>query len=343
VLSDGTVACWGANGNGELGHGPLPGANVNVGVPTAGLVPNLHDVTSVTLGFVHVCALRSDATVVCWGSGGVGQLGDGRKVQSVDPVRVVGLDGVEAIAAGDFHTCALLKSGAVWCWGRNHRDQLEAGPSITAEDNAVPVQVVDLTDAVWAAAGDVNTCAVRASGEVVCWGDATAGALGTACTGRDCYPSNVPVAVGVSNAVAVVEGYRFGCALLQDHTVSCWGDNGEGQTGQPPSMPHLVTPVAGLTRVVSITASNSAACALLEGGDVRCWGSVPSADLSPHAASPTPVAPPDLPAAVAVSIGSDNACAVVGGGGVMCWGENVVGQLGDGTMTGSLVPVEVTW
>lgn len=43
-----------------------------------------------------------------------------------------------------------------------------------------------------------------------------------------------------------------------------------------------------------------------------------------------------------LAAGPYHACAVVTGGGVKCWGHNGSGRLGDGTTTGSLVPVDVS-
>ena len=46
-------------------------------------------------------------------------------------------------------------------------------------------------------------------------------------------------------------------------------------------------------------------------------------------------------AVTAVAAGGGHSCAVVNGG-VQCWGYNLEGQLGNGSATQSLVPVQVT-
>jgi hypothetical protein len=108
-------------------------------------VPDLR-ASAITVGAVHVCALRVDGEVLCWGDDTIWQLGPAPVDHSARPVPVPGVTGAVSIAAGYGHTCAALPSGVVRCWGSNRSGQLGGGPHGTF--NAVPADVLGLTDAI---------------------------------------------------------------------------------------------------------------------------------------------------------------------------------------------------
>ena len=78
VSADQTVRCWGSDVDGQLGDGTTLAATPYSAVPAK--VVGLEGVTAVAAGQTHTCALPSDASVVCWGSDGYGQLGDDTKI-----------------------------------------------------------------------------------------------------------------------------------------------------------------------------------------------------------------------------------------------------------------------
>src|SRR5258706_6054753 len=78
--SDGRVACWGENANGELGDG----TTISRSSPT--FLSGLGDTVDIALGFYHACALGGDGVTRCWGDNGSGQIGDGTFAQRLTPV-----------------------------------------------------------------------------------------------------------------------------------------------------------------------------------------------------------------------------------------------------------------
>jgi len=126
------------------------------------------DAVAIASSGTHVLALRDDGSVVAWGYNDRGQLGDGTRAESREPVAVKGLGDVVAVAAGARHSVALRGDGSVVAWGENDGGQLGDG---TRKFRHRPVAVGGLDGGVRAiAAGDHKNYAVLADGSVVGWG-----------------------------------------------------------------------------------------------------------------------------------------------------------------------------
>lgn len=86
--------------------------------------------------------------------------------------------------------------------------------------------------------GDLHVCALLDNGSVKCWGWNSAGQLGLGDTDNrgdglaemGDNLGNVPLGTG-RTALAVTAGYDHSCALLDNDTVKCWGNNADGQLG----------------------------------------------------------------------------------------------------------------
>ena len=196
VVQDGAVACFGRNLHGRLGEpedlSPTCTSADGVAGPcrtTPHVVPGLDPAVAVTAGGEHVCALSREGAVRCWGANGEGQLGDGGLSSRAAPAPVGIPARVLEIAAGNLHSCALLADGTVRCWGDNQLGQLGNG---TRTDALTPVEVSGLDRVVHISsdARSDHTCALRADGTAVCWGENNDGELGV---GND-VTQDLPVA-----------------------------------------------------------------------------------------------------------------------------------------------------
>jgi alpha-tubulin suppressor-like RCC1 family protein len=289
------------------------------------------------------CALTNTGGVKCWGENMDGDVGDGTRINRLVPVSVVGLSGgVQAVSASQNHSCALTIAGGVKCWGRNSEGQVGDG---TREMRESPVDVFGLTSGVLAVNANVlHTCAVTVSGGAKCWGQNTAGGLGDGTTLERTTPVDVKGLSAGVQSIAVGGGHS--CALMVTGGAKCWGQNYYGELGDGTNVQRL-TPVnvAGLGNGVrAITASSEFSCALTVQGGVKCWGNNEHGQLGDGTTTRrrTPTDVLGLTSGVqAIAAAGLSTCALTAGGGVKCWGDNEFGQLGDGTTTTRLAPVNV--
>jgi hypothetical protein len=288
--ASGRVACWGLNASGELGAGSSVDRST-----TALEVASLSDAVEVKAAWTHTCARRASGSVVCWGTNGSGELGDGSETSRRAPVDVVGLTDAVELTAGGFHTCARRAGGSVECWGWNDYGQLGDG---TMDDRLSPTAVPGIDDAVELTAGYAHTCARRASGGLVCWGNNEHGELGDGTMIR----RTVPVAVsGIADAVALAAGEHHTCAVHGPaRTVSCWGWNVYGALGDGTTTDHSTpAPVTDLDEVAQLSAGGSHTCVARTSGALLCWGLNSYGQVgdrtSVNRLAPTPVMLPAAP------------------------------------------------
>jgi alpha-tubulin suppressor-like RCC1 family protein len=147
-------------------------------------------------------------------------------------------------------------------------------------------------------------------------------------------------------ATAISTATDHACALLSDRTVTCWGQNDQGQLGDGTRIPRLA-PVAvrGLSGVIDVSAGFGYTCAVVDGGagsgPVKCWGTEEGLTNGRNTYGLVPASVSGINDAVAVTAGDAVACALLSDHTVACWGDNSQGELGDGTRASSSTPVVV--
>jgi alpha-tubulin suppressor-like RCC1 family protein len=344
----------------------------------------------------HSCALTDSGKVVCWGPGNSGALGRGDTEDVGDtpgemggvlvPIDLGTSQPVVSLAVGLDTSCALHGDGSVRCWGGGSWGRLGNGATTNVGDEpkemGAALEPVDLGGPARSiAVGGNQSCALLTSGDVKCWGyggDATLGQGNTDDIGDQPGEMGVnlpPVQLGTGRkAVALTAGAFHTCALLDNGSVKCWGDNFYGQLGlgdqdnrgdDPGEMGNSLPPVdLGTGRTaIAVSAGRSHTCALRDDSSLVCWGNGNSGRLGTGNSSPIgddrdemgdALVPVDLGTgrtATSISAGRTHTCALLDTGDAACWGDASAGQLGSGSssdvgddpgeMGDALVPVDL--
>jgi alpha-tubulin suppressor-like RCC1 family protein len=337
-LNDGTARCWGYNSDGELGNGGTANSLTPV------VVSGLAGASSLAGGAYNTCAAMVDGTARCWGTNSLGQLGIGSPVLSAVPQAVSGLAGVASLTATFSHTCVVLSDGTARCWGENVDGEL--GDGTTSNYSATPVVVSGLTGVASLATGAYHTCAALSDGTVKCWGDNQPGLQPLGLGNGNLAGTSTPVAVpGLTGIISLAASVDDTCAVRNDGTAWCWGQNFSGQLGNGSTAPSL-TPaiVPGLTNVASIAMGQEHTCAALTDGSVECWGDNYYGELGNGmtTSSLTPVVVPGLTGVASLAASSVGTCAALVDGTVQCWGRLAGATGGPSTPTTPEVIPELT-
>lgn len=308
-------------------------------------------VLQVAAGMSHQVALCADGTLVAWGSGSYGQLGNGAFLSGMVHVNRTGvLAGrtVVSISAGQYHTAALCADGSIVTWGNNGSGQLGNNSQVRSN---LPV-LVDASGVlagrkvVAVHAGQAHTVARCADGFVAAWGSNQYSQLGNSSYQLSTVP--VPVILGgalTGKTIAAFDvGSNHNLALCTDGTLAAWGFNSAGQLGNGSTLSSNV-PVAVIQSgvlsgktVSSVSAGNLHSIVLCTDGTMASWGRNSTGQLgnggtatrsSPGLVSRFGVLAGKTVAALDAAYG--HTLAVCTDGDLGAWGYNYYWQLGVNT------------
>jgi Cys-rich repeat protein len=367
IQDDGALYCWGAGADTGTTDGPTPAfvpggpwtaVSVGfegmcaldaggqlfckddrlVGTPPARLDTAGHVPVQIAVSFHRRCIIDAQQALFCWGGNNQGQVGNGSNSDPPAPVAILPEIRWLAVATSPETTCAIDVDNGLWCWGRCDGGQTgqTTGPP---EGCWAPTQVGrDRYIAV-----DTNrkdTCAVREDGVLVCFGDNSAGQLGTHGDTTDFLVTEVPV-VGDWNAIAV--GSSHVCGLRAGTEAWCWGTNARGQIGNARGgYAGVPTEVGGTWQSVAL--GRHSTCGVRTDGSAWCWGANTVGQLGDGMvlSRSRPVRVGRDTDWLAISAGEYHTCGLRDPGALWCWGSNSSSALGDGTVVDQLVPVRIT-
>lgn len=203
--------------------------------------------------------------------------------------------------------------------------------------------------------GGDHSLGLTYDGKVYAWGYNTSGQLGTGSTTNSITPMPVDTSgvLAGKNIIAIAAGGSHSLALDSAGKVYAWGAGG-GRLGNGitanSSVPVAVVDTGALAGkvVTDIAASELSSYALSSDGFVYSWGGNGSGQLGNNSAtqsnSPVAVLTTGVLAGKtirSIAAGSTFALALDTTGKVYSWGNNANGQLGNGSLTQSSVPVAV--
>jgi alpha-tubulin suppressor-like RCC1 family protein len=335
LKANGTLYAWGANASGQLGSG----TTTDIYTPTA--VAGTY--TQLAAGYLHSMALGPDGTLYAWGDNANGQVGDGTTTNKVAPTAIVGT--YTRIAAGYYHSLALRPNGTMWAWGFGSSGQLGTGGTAT---QTVPTAVVGGHVFTQLAAGAFFSLGLRNDGRIYAWGANNLNQLGNGTTSSSSTPAPIS---GNTLYSQVAAGGFHGLGLRPDGVLEAWGQNAEGQIGNN-SNTRAAQPtiVSGNGTYVQVMGGQNHSLALRADGTLYTWGDNTKGQLGAPTFNPNLYVPTAMGTALptrSTAAGGAFGLAIKGDGTLWSWGDNTFGQLGDGTTTDRVRPLQVgaarTW
>ena len=239
-LDDGSIVCWGTNNRGQFGNGATS-STTEITPQTVNSLGAGRTAVALSNGLSHghQCAILDNGSVKCWGYNSRGQLGDNSTTDRHTPTDVVGIDGstdaktAVGIASGESFTCAVMKNGDLKCWGLNNVGQLGDG---TTTDRHTPVtaSLPAGRTAVSVACTRVGTYVIFDDGSVKFVGknNEKSGGCGSSCDTSRAFSTWQDIDLGSGRTALFIRGGdRYGCAVLDDQSLKCWGNNYHGKLG----------------------------------------------------------------------------------------------------------------
>lgn len=332
VKNDDTLWCWGNNGSGQLGTGAV--SEDGEALPVQ--VGSDRDWAQVDAGDVFTCAIKTDATLWCFGGGSSGQLGLGPVTSQLTPAQVSVGATWKTVALGAAHACGVRTDGTLWCWGANSFYQVGDGSDAPRD---VPVKIGSATTWSTVDAGRTHSCATRSAGTGGwCWGSNGSSELGNATAD----PGQTPTALTETGWTRLLPGNQYSCGLRTDGSLWCWGIPYSGQTGGNGSFgtKAAVTPPSTWS---SATTGGEHGCGIRLTGALWCWGRSDFGQVG-HGVPELNVPPTVIASGSqwrSVSAGVMHTCGVRQDGTAWCWGANGSGELGVGNTDNLSVPTQV--
>jgi hypothetical protein len=153
------------------------------------------------------------------------------------------ISNAKEIYTTDAISCAVLNDGTAKCWGSNSHG--ECGTGTATPQSILPTVLLGVSNIKELNLGGWNSSfALLADGTVMSWGWNIYNGLGRILHNSESYSATPSLIAGLSNVKELDNSdYRHACAVLNDGTAKCWGNNSYGDLGNV-SFQNSITPVS---------------------------------------------------------------------------------------------------
>jgi alpha-tubulin suppressor-like RCC1 family protein len=283
---------------GESGAPPCDGNDQDC----TGALPRL------VAGSNHTCLIARDGRVRCWGADTTAIYDSDGYSTRVHGVSSPPVSRFRSLVAGDASTCGITEGGALECWGGvgSLPYPIGSGDGIRAVGLSAYLRAVLRVDGTLLTPDGVGLVALEGEFSGVSTSSRAACALRT--DGRaHCFGAGVTT-FGLSAEPPgpfrhVTVGTNHACALHEDRTVACWGDDGFGQATAPPG------------EFLAVDAGALHTCGLRADHTLVCWGQNDEGESSPPAGK-----------FESLAVGEAHGCALRADDTVVCWGRDAAFQ-----------------
>lgn len=274
-LRNGVLHCWGEQTTAATNHEPA--------IVEGSSGPSL----AVWISDARLCVERPDRKIAC--SDGQTNAID-KPIRQVDPGSGcrLGTNGVVECAKGRLDARSFARgdpagdppvptdivelASNTYGWEGIHCGRRRDGRVTCVKVGMTPLRSQDVTladrtgksttlrDASQLVAHGSEICAVRRSGQVVCW------------TADERFQLQATPIPGIADAVELASGGWHKCVRQRDGRVRCWGRNQCGQLGDGTVAERASPGVIVLDDAVDLVAGLCHTCARRQNGEVWCWG-----------------------------------------------------------------------
>ena len=236
ITNNGNLFGWGANNYGQLGQNNTINRSspVQIATGTSFTMVSVANFNSAYTATMY--GITTSNTLLAWGAGNAGQIGNTTTINRSSPVQVGTLSTWYKISG----SMGIDTAGSLFTWGYNNQGQLGTLTS-TSSSRSSPAQVgtsiptiitnptkIDNNSYSLVSAGGSHSMAIDSNSNLYGWGLNDVGQLGLNDT---INRSSTLAIIGNSSWTSVSAGKDFTIGILSNSTLYSWGRNTNGQLG----------------------------------------------------------------------------------------------------------------